>query len=445
MDDQTLTAPDDVSASAEPAPAPNEPAPEVFDLPVLQDLSPPALQELFSRYQLHPNPGRTRHQLLVDLMRHLISRGHVVRTSGFLELPHESPAMLRSPRLNFLPLPEDIGVPHHLIRHFGLRPGQSLNGTVRLPRDREKTLMLDHVISIEDQPTDQWKVPTAFDNLTPLYPEGRIMLENNSADSACVRAVDLLTPLGRGQRGLIVAPPRVGKTILLKQIAKAIRKNHPDIVLIILLVDERPEEVTDLQREVDCQIYSSTFDEPPTRHVQVAELVSERAKRLVEQKKDVVLLLDSITRLARGYNSLVKGKGRTMSGGVEAKALLKPKRFFAAARNVEEGGSLTILATCLIETGSRMDEVIFEEFKGTGNMELHLDRSLVEKRLYPAIHILQSGTRREDLLYHPEEWARVQLLRKAMAALPPLEAMEQLIKNLHATKTNAELLLAGLR
>ena len=271
------------------------------------------------------------------------------------------------------------------------------------------------------------------------------MLENDSEDAVCVRAVDLLTPLGRGQRGLIVAPPRVGKTILLKQIAKAIRINHPDIELIILLVDERPEEVTDLEREVDCQIYSSTFDESPTRHVQVAELVSERAKRLVEQKKDVVLLLDSITRLARGYNSLVKGKGRTMSGGVESKALLKPKRFFGAARNVEEGGSLTILATCLIETGSRMDEVIFEEFKGTGNMELHLDRSLVEKRLYPAIHILQSGTRREDLLYHPEEWERVQLLRKTMAALPPLEAMEQLINNLHATKSNAELLLAGLR
>jgi transcription termination factor Rho len=271
------------------------------------------------------------------------------------------------------------------------------------------------------------------------------MLENDSPDSPCVRAVDLLTPLGRGQRGLIVAPPRVGKTILLKQIAKAIRKNHPEIVLIILLVDERPEEVTDLEREVDCQIYSSTFDEPPVRHVQVAELVNERAKRLVEQHQDVVVLLDSITRLARGYNSLVKGKGRTMSGGVESKALLKPKRFFGAARNVEEGGSLTILATALIETGSRMDEVIFEEFKGTGNMELHLDRSLVEKRLYPAIHINQSGTRRDDLLYHPEEWERVKLLRKTMAALPPLEAMEWLIKNLHATKTNAELLLAGLR
>ncbi|MBA2433894.1 MAG: transcription termination factor Rho, partial [Chthoniobacterales bacterium] len=407
MDDQTLTTPDGGTPAATMTAEPDELAPEVFDLPELQELSPTALQELFARFELHPHSGRTRHQLLVDLVRHLISRGQVVRTSGFLELPNDGPAMLRSPRLNFLPLPEDIGVPHHLLRHFGLRPGQSLQGTIRLPRDREKGLMLDHVVSIEEQPSDQWQAPTPFDSLTPLFPDGRIMLENNSEDSACVRAVDLLTPLGRGQRGLIVAPPRVGKTILLKQIAKAIRMNHPDIVLIILLVDERPEEVTDLQREVDCQIYSSTFDEPPTRHVQVAELVSERAKRLVEQKKDVVLLLDSITRLARGYNSLVKGKGRTMSGGVESKALLKPKRFFGAARNVEEGGSLTILATCLIETGSRMDEVIFEEFKGTGNMELHLDRSLVEKRLYPAIHIQQSGTRREDLLYHPEEWARV--------------------------------------
>jgi transcription termination factor Rho len=305
--------------------------------------------------------------------------------------------------------------------------------------------MLDPIISIEDQPTDEWKVPTAFDNLTPLFPEGRIMLENDSPDSVCVRAVDLLTPLGRGQRGLIVAAPRVGKTILLKEIAKAIRVNHPEIVLIILLVDERPEEVTDLQREVDCDVYNSTFDENSRRHVEVAELVLERAKRLVEKRKDVVVLLDSITRLARGYNSLQTGKGRTMSGGVEAKALLKPKKFFGAARNCEEGGSLTILATALVDTGSKMDQVIFEEFKGTGNMELHLDRSLVEKRLYPAIHCMQSATRREDLLYHPEEWERVQLLRKAMAALPPIEAMEKLIENLNATKTNAELLLSGLR
>jgi transcription termination factor Rho len=284
-----------------------------------------------------------------------------------------------------------------------------------------------------------------FEQLTPLYPEGRIMLENSTTNSISARAVDLLTPLGRGQRGLIVAAPRVGKTILLKEIAKAIRVNHPEIVLIILLVDERPEEVTDLQREVDCDVYNSTFDENSRRHIEVAELVLERAKRLVEMKKDVVVLLDSITRLARGYNSLQPGKGRTMSGGVEAKALLKPKKFFGAARNCEEGGSLTILATVLVDTGSKMDQVIFEEFKGTGNMELHLDRSLSEKRLYPAIHSLQSGTRREDLLYHPEEWERVQLLRKTMAALPPIEAMERLIENLQATKTNAELLLSGLK
>ncbi len=429
----------------EPAEAAPKPTFEPLALEEIQKLDLAGLQELCARVELRPHPGRGRHQLIVELVRHCVLRGQQVRTSGFLEQPNDGPAVLRSPRHNFLPLPEDVGVPHFLIRHFGLRPGQALRGTIRMPRDRERMMMLDRILTIEGQDPDEWEAPTAFDHLTPLFPEGRIMLENESGDGTSVRAVDLLTPLGRGQRGLIVAPPRVGKTILLKQIAKAIRKNHPEIVLIMLLVDERPEEVTDLEREVDCEIYSSTFDEPPARHIHVAELVSERAKRLVEQKKDVVLLLDSLTRLARGYNALVKGKGRTMSGGVEAKALLKPKRFFGAARNVEEGGSLTILATALVETGSKMDEVIFEEFKGTGNMELHLDRSLVEKRLYPAIHILQSGTRKEELLYHPEEWERVKLLRKMMGTMPPLEAMELLIKNLHATKTNAELLLAGLR
>lgn len=353
--------------------------------------------------------------------------------------------MLRWPRLNFLQGPEDVGVPRALAQRFNLRSGQLIAGTVRLPREREKIPMLDEIMMIEGEPAESWNAPISFDDLTPLYPEGRIMLENPTTNSISARAVDLLTPLGRGQRGLIVAAPRVGKTILLKEIAKAIRVNHPEIRLIMLLVDERPEEVTDLQREVDCEIYNSTFDENSRRHVEVAELVLERAKRLVEMKKDVVILLDSITRLARGYNSLQGGKGRTMSGGVESKALLKPKKFFGAARNVEEGGSLTILATALVDTGSRMDQVIFEEFKGTGNMELHLDRSLVEKRLYPAIHVQQSATRREDLLYHPDEWERVQLLRKTMAALPPIEAMEKLIENLEATKTNAELLLSGLR
>ncbi len=448
--DESETAPENGGSSTALAPEPNEPAaapppPAPVTMRELQELETPQLHDLFAQLDLRPHPAHNRHQQIFDLVRLGIPRGLRVTVEGFLEQPNDGPAILRSPRLNFLPLPEDAGVAHYLIRRFGLRPGQLLHGTVRPPRDRERTLMLDRLLTVENQPVAEWQAPTAFDSLTPLFPEGRIMLECETTDSISARAVDLLTPLGRGQRGLIVAPPRVGKTILLKQIAKAIRTNHPDIVLIMLLVDERPEEVTDLQREVGCEIYSSTFDESPHRHIQVAELVNERAKRLVEQKKDVVVLLDSITRLARGYNATMRGKGRTMSGGVEAKALLKPKRFFGAARNVEEGGSLTILATALIDTGSRMDEVIFEEFKGTGNMELHLDRSLVEKRLYPAIHILQSGTRREDLLYHPEEWERVQLLRKTMAALPPLEAMEMLIKNLQATKTNAELLLAGLR
>lgn len=419
--------------------------PASLDVNELQALPPEGVEKLCQDFQLRVYPGRSRHHLILDLIRAALGRKIPVTASGFFDLVADNFGVLRWPRLNFLAEPEDVGVPRAFAQKFNLRPAQMLSGRVRLPRDREKLLMLEEVTSIEGMPPEEWVEPTAFDNLTPLYPQGRIMLENSKTNSISARAVDLLTPLGRGQRGLIVAAPRVGKTILLKEIAKAIRANHPEITLIILLVDERPEEVTDLQREVDCDVYNSTFDENSRRHIEVAELVLERAKRLVELKKDVVVLLDSITRLARGYNSVQPGKGRTMSGGVEAKALLKPKKFFGAARNCEEGGSLTILATCLVDTGSKMDQVIFEEFKGTGNMELHLDRSLVEKRLYPAIHCLQSGTRREDLLYHPEEWERVQLLRKAMAALPPIEAMEKLIDNLQATKTNAELLLSGLR
>ena len=415
-----------------------------MDVNELQALDPAQIEKLCRDFELRVYPGRSRHHLILDLVRAALGRKIPVTAMGFFD-PVDSFGVLRWPRLNFLPVPEDVGVPRAFIQKFKFRPAQKLSGTLRLPRDREKLIMLDEVTTIEGVPAEEWVELKEFDNLTPLYPEGRIMLENSKTNSISARAVDLLAPLGRGQRGLIVAAPRVGKTILLKEIAKAIRVNHPEIVLIILLVDERPEEVTDLQREVDCDVYNSTFDENSKRHVEVAELVLERAKRLVEQRRDVVVLLDSITRLARGYNSLQPGKGRTMSGGVEAKALLKPKKFFGAARNCEEGGSLTILATALVDTGSKMDQVIFEEFKGTGNMELHLDRSLVEKRLYPAIHCLQSATRREDLLYHPEEWERVQLLRKAMAALPPIEAMEKLIDNLNATKTNAELLLSGLR
>jgi transcription termination factor Rho len=416
-----------------------------LDLNEIQQLSEKKLKALARDLDLYLHPARSRHQHILDIIRAALTGGATVTAEGFLDQVSDSFAMLRWPRLNFLPLPEDVAVPRAVIEQHQLRPGQKVAGTIRLPAQREKFLSLVEVTSVEGQPPEEWTQPTHFDKLTPQFPQGRIILENPKTNSISARAVDLLTPLGRGQRGLIVAPPRVGKTIVLKEIAKAIRVNHPDIVLILLLVDERPEEVTDLEREIDCQIYHSNFDESVQRHVQVAEMVLERARRLVELKHDVVLLLDSITRLSRGYNNLEPGRGRIMSGGVEAKALIKPKKFFGSARNAEEGGSLTVLATALTETGSRMDELIFEEFKGTGNMELHLDRGLQEKRLYPAIHPLLSATRREELLYHPDEWERVLMLRKTMAALPPLEAMEKLIDNLHATKTNAELLLSGLR
>jgi transcription termination factor Rho len=446
--EENPTASEPPSAEVKPAGEAVEPAappPAPIHLNDLHRASNEQLDTLAHKLDIRLFPGRTRHYHILDIARAALGRGGVVTAEGLLDDNGEGTPVLRSRRLNFLSVPEDVSVPRALIQKHQLRPGQLLKGVVRLPRDREKSLMIDQLQTIEDQSAETWAQVTDFEKLTPQFPQGRIFLENPKTNSISARAIDLLTPLGRGQRGLIVAPPRVGKTILLKEIAKAIRVNHPEIVLILLLVDERPEEVTDLEREIDCQVYHSNFDENVQRHVQVAELVLERAKRLVEMKKDVVILLDSITRLSRGYNSLQPGKGRTMTGGVESKALTKPKKFFGSARNAEEGGSLTILATALTETGSRMDEVIFEEFKGTGNMELHLDRSLQEKRLYPAIHPLLSATRREELLYHPDEWERVQVLRKNMAALPPIEAMEKLIENLEATKTNAELLLSGLR
>ena len=443
MDDKVET----LESSEDVLKEPTSPAPELHALNLndLQEFPDQELKTLANDLDVHLHPARSRHQHILDLVRTAISHSSVVSVEGFLDQVSDSFAMLRCPELNFLPVPEDVAVPRALIEQYDLRPGQKLAGTARLPVNREKFLSLDKVTTVEGESAEKWEQRTAFDKLTPQFPQGRIILENPKTNSICARAVDLLTPLGRGQRGLIVAPPRVGKTILLKEIAKAIRANYPEIVLILLLVDERPEEVTDLQREIDCQIYHSNFDESVQRHVQVAEMVLERAKRVVEMKHDVVLLLDSLTRLSRGYNSLEPGKGRIMSGGVEAKALIKPKKFFGSARNAEEGGSLTVLATALTETGSRMDELIFEEFKGTGNMELHLDRALQEKRIYPAIHPMLSATRREELLYHPDEWERVLMLRKTMSALPPLESMEKLIDNLHATKTNAELLLSGLR
>jgi transcription termination factor Rho len=397
----------------------------VLELNRVHELSHPVLLDLTRQFNLRVSHERTRHQLIFDLLKVYSSRGVQLIGEGMLEITSESYGFLRWERYNFTPCPEDVYVSAAILKKHGIRPGNKVRGYIRGPKEKEKFMAMEQVISIEGIPLESWSEPKHFDQLTALFPDKRILLENPRSRSVSARAVDLIAPLGRGQRGLIVAAPRTGKTLLLRDIALAIRANSPDVHLILLLVDERPEEVTDLRQCLDCEIFSSTFDESPTRHVQVAELVSERARRLV-------ILLDSITRLARGYNALQPGKGRIMSGGVESKALLKPKRFFGAARNCEEGGSLTILATALVDTESRMDEVIFEEFKGTGNMELHLDRTLVEKRVYPAIHILKSGTRRDDLLYHPDEFQRVTLLRKKLAQL-------------QATRTNAELLLTALR
>jgi len=395
---------------------------------------------------LRASPDRSRHQVILDILKYHGQRGDRILVDGILEITAENHGFLRWPRYNFRPCLEDVYVAAPLLKKFFLRPGNRIAGSLRMPRDKEKFMALDEVISIEGMPSSSWEETKHFDNLTALFPTERIILENAVTNSLSARAMDLISPLGRGQRGLIVAPPRTGKTILLKDIALAIRANSPESHVILLLIDERPEEVTDLRRSVDADVFSSNFDENPARHVQVAELVGERAKRLVELKKHVIILLDSITRLARGYNSLQPAKGgRTMSGGVDTKTLMKPKKFFGAARNAEEGGSLTVLATALVDTESRMDELIFEEFKGTGNMELHLDRSLVEKRIFPAIQVLNSATRRDELLYHPQEFERVQILRRQLAELPPVEAMEILLNNLKATKSNAELLLAGLR
>lgn len=404
-----------------------------------------ALRERARSLGLKADTERSRHPLTFDLLRRYAERRYALLADGVVEFTGENYGFLRWPRFDFRPGPEDVYVSAPQIKRFDIRPGNRVSGRLRAPRDREKFMALETVTAIEGKAPELWIGTKHFDTLTPTFPTERILLEDPTKNSISARAVDLIAPLGRGQRGLIVAPPRVGKTILLKELALAIRATSPESRVIILLVDERPEEVTDLKREVDAEIYSSTFDEAPARHVQVAELVSERAKRLVEMRAHVIILLDSITRLARGYNALQPAKGRIMSGGVEAKALMKPKRFFGAARNCEEGGSLTILATALIDTHSRMDEVIFEEFKGTGNMELHLDRFIVEQRIFPAIHLQKSATRREELLYHPDELTRVHLMRKQLGELPPVEAMELFLQNLQATKSNAELLMAGLR
>jgi transcription termination factor Rho len=384
----------------------------------------------------------SKYHLILDLARDQVKRGGELTAEGVLEFAPDAP-MVRWPTANFQPTPCDLTLPVSLLRQYELRPGLRVEGTVGLQSERR--LCFTSLSAIEGIPIAEWKSPTEFDKLTAMFPNRRIFLEQPGQLNPTARAVDLIAPLGMGQRGLIVAPPRVGKTMMLKSLALAIRANHPDIHLMLLLVDERPEEVTDLRRSLDCDIFSSTFDEPTSRHVQVSEMVSERAKRLVELKKDVVILVDSVTRLSRGYNNNVKGKGRTMSGGVDSAALARPKKFFGSARNVEEGGSLTILATALVETHSRMDDLIFEEYKGTGNMEIYLDRSIMEQRIFPAIHITKSGTRREELLYHPDEYERILQLRRQLMEIPASEAMQILALNLETTKTNAELLLAGLK
>jgi transcription termination factor Rho len=346
---------------------------------------------------------------------------------------------LRAPDYNYLPGPDDIYVSPSQIRKFDLHTGDTVSGQIRSPKEGERYFALIKVEAVNFEPPERAREKVFFENLTPLYPQGRLMLETEG-DNLSGRVLDLMTPIGKGQRGLIVAAPRTGKTMLLQSLATSIAKNHPEVYLIVLLIDERPEEVTDMQRSVNGEVISSTFDEPATRHVQVAEMVIEKAKRLVEHRKDVVILLDSITRLARAYNTIVPPSGKVLSGGVDANALQRPKRFFGAARNIEEGGSLTIMATALIETGSRMDDVIFEEFKGTGNMEIHLDRKLADRRIYPSIEITRSGTRKEELLLSKKELDRSWVLRKVLNSLSPVEAMELLIERMQKSKSNEEFL-----
>ncbi len=383
--------------------------------------------------------GLRKQELIFKLLQAQTERNGLIFSEGVLETLPDGFGFLRAPNYNYLPSPDDIYISPSQIRKFSIQTGDTVSGQVRPPKENERYFALLKVEAINFEDPDKAKDKVLFDNLTPLHPNERLILEHNPSDLS-TRVMDLITPIGKGQRGLIVAPPRTGKTMLLQAIANSITTNHPEVMLIVLLIDERPEEVTDMQRSVRGEVISSTFDEPPQRHVQVAEMVIQKAKRLVEHKRDVVILLDSITRLARAYNTVTPPSGKVLTGGLDANALQKPKRFFGAARNIEEGGSLTIIATALIDTGSRMDDVIFEEFKGTGNMELHLDRRLVEKRIYPAIDIDRSGTRKEELLVEVEELSRTWVLRKVLHSLNPVEAMELLLEKLKQTKTNKEFL-----
>ena len=383
--------------------------------------------------------GMRKQDLIFQILKAQTERSGLIFSEGVLETLPDGFGFLRAPEYNYLPGPDDIYVSPSQIRKFDLQTGDTVSGQVRPPKEGERYFALIKVEAINFEHPEVARERTFFDNLTPLYPSDRIILETTQKNLSG-RVMDLMAPIGKGQRGLIVSPPRAGKTMILQSIANSVSANHPDMILIVLLIDERPEEVTDMERSVQGEVISSTFDEPATRHVQVAEMVIEKAKRLVEHKKDVIILLDSITRLARAYNTIVPPSGKVLSGGVDSNALQRPKRFFGAARNIEEGGSLTIIATALIDTGSRMDDVIFEEFKGTGNLELHLDRKLVDKRIFPAIDINRSGTRKEELLLDPDELNRVWILRKVLNPLSATESMELLVEKLGRIETNAEFL-----
>ena len=412
-----------------------------MDIADLKKKSITELAQMAQDLNLENAASLKKQDLIFKLLEAQTQRNGFINAEGVLEILPDGFGFLRSANYNYLPGPDDIYVSPSQIRRFNLRTGDTVTGQVRPPKEGERYFALLKVDSINFDPPEAVKTKVLFDNLTPVYPTKRIYMETTPEEMS-TRVLDLLVPLGKGQRGLIVSTPRTGKTVLLQKIANAITKNHPEIYLIVLLIDERPEEVTDMQRSVKGEVVSSTFDEPPERHVQVAEIIIEKAKRLAEHKKDVVILLDSITRLGRAYNTIVPSSGKVLSGGVDSNALQRPKRFFGAARDIEEGGSLTIIATALVETGSRMDEVIFEEFKGTGNMEIILERKLSDRRIFPAIDITRSGTRREELLLSESELNKIWILRKILNPNNPVEAMEFLLDKMRRTKTNKQFLEA---
>ncbi|OVE74316.1 transcription termination factor Rho, partial [bacterium B13(2017)] len=385
--------------------------------------------------------SKRKQEIIFKILNSYTESDVIIMAQGVLEVLQDGFGFLRTPNYNYLPCPEDIYVSPSLIRRFDLRTGDSISGQIRPPKEKERYFALVQIESINFEPPENIKHKVWFDNLTPYYPTDRLVLEYPKCPIS-MRVMDLMTPIGKGQRGLIVAPPRTGKTVLMQQIANSITTNTPDAKLIVLLIDERPEEVTDMERTVKGEVISSTFDEPAERHVQVAEVVIEKARRLVEHNFDVVILLDSITRLARAYNATQPASGKILTGGVDANALQKPKRFFGSARNIEGGGSLTIIATALVDTGSKMDDVIFEEFKGTGNMEIALDRRLMDKRIFPTMDVERSGTRKEELLLHPDELKKIWILRKALTGMDTIEVMEKLTEHVKKTSSNAEFLLA---